>query len=93
MKGAYEAEQSLYSYVPKVAPRPLAWGTYESDSDTQLYMCEFMDMSGDIPSSRESVAAVVKLHLTTMGKSPTGQFGFHVTTHLGNVPIGNSWDP
>ncbi|KAK8104727.1 uncharacterized protein PG998_011760 [Apiospora kogelbergensis] len=27
-----------------------------------------------------------------MGKSPTGQFGFHATTHLANVLVNNTWN-
>lgn len=27
-----------------------------------------------------------------MGRSPTGQFGFHITTHLANVPVNNMWN-
>ncbi|EEP82372.1 conserved hypothetical protein [Uncinocarpus reesii 1704] len=26
------------------------------------------------------------------GKSPEGKFGFHVTTHLANVPVNNTWN-
>ncbi|KAK4144169.1 Fructosamine kinase-domain-containing protein [Dichotomopilus funicola] len=76
MKGAFEAEQALYDYIPDRVPKPVAWGTYASDPDTHFYLS----------------TAVSALHLTSKGKSPTGQFGFHVTTHLANVPVDNSWN-
>lgn len=28
-----------------------------------------------------------------MGKSPTGQFGFPLATHLADVPVDNKWNP
>ncbi|KAB5533556.1 Fructosamine/Ketosamine-3-kinase [Coniochaeta sp. 2T2.1] len=45
-----------------------------------------------VPSPNDWAAAVSALHLNSMGKSPTGQFGFHVTTHLANVPVDNTWN-
>ncbi|KAK3899740.1 Fructosamine kinase-domain-containing protein [Staphylotrichum tortipilum] len=32
-------------------------------------------------------------YLCDMGKSPVGQFGFQVTTHLANIPVDNTWNP
>ncbi|EAQ90262.1 hypothetical protein CHGG_02197 [Chaetomium globosum CBS 148.51] len=50
-------------------------------------------MQDEIPSANDWAAAVSELHLASKGKSPTRQFGFHVTTHLANVPINNTWNP
>lgn len=91
MKGTFEAEQALYRYNPEHAPKPVAWGTYADDPDTHFYLCEFVEMYDDLPSARDWAAAVSTLHKNSMGKSPTGQFGFHVPTHLANVPVNNTW--
>jgi hypothetical protein len=93
MKGAFEAEQALHEHIPDRVPKPVAWGTHANDPDTHFYLCEFVDMYDEVPSPSDWATAVSQLHLASMGKSPTGQFGFHVTTHLANVPINNSWNP
>ncbi|KAH6631001.1 Fructosamine kinase-domain-containing protein [Chaetomium sp. MPI-SDFR-AT-0129] len=92
MKGAFEAEQALYDCIPDRVPKPVAWGTYASDPDTHFYLCEFVEMYDEIPRANDWATAVSALHLASKGKSPTGQFGFHVTTHLANVPVDNSWN-
>ncbi|KAI9375236.1 Fructosamine kinase-domain-containing protein [Aspergillus egyptiacus] len=84
VKGTFEAEQALYTFVPRYVPKPLAYGTYIGDPGTHFYLCEYVEMYDDHPSPREWAAAVSTLHLNSMGKSPTGQFGFHVQTHLAN---------
>ncbi|KAL2024345.1 hypothetical protein VTK56DRAFT_8827 [Thermocarpiscus australiensis] len=93
MKGTFEAEQALYSFIPGLVPRPYAWGTYEADPEIHFYLCEFVEMYDDIPTPRDWAAAVSQLHFNSMGKSPTGQFGFPVSTHLANVPVDNRWNP
>lgn len=92
MKGAYEAENALYTFLPKQVPQPVAWGTYVQDPDTHFYICGFVDMFDDLPSAGDWGATVSALHLNSMGKSPNGQFGFHVNTHLANVPVDNTWN-
>jgi hypothetical protein len=92
MKGAFEAEQALYTFIPGHVPQPVAWGTYIDDPDTHFYMCEFVEMYDDLPGACDWAAVVSTLHLNSMGKSPTGEFGFHVPTHLANVPVNNTWN-
>ncbi|KAK8075420.1 hypothetical protein PG997_010083 [Apiospora hydei] len=48
-------------------------------------------MYDTIPTAHDWAATVSRLHLNSMGRSPTGKFGFHVTTHLANVPVNNTW--
>lgn len=92
MKGTFEAEQALHAFVPDRVPRPVAWGPYVSNPDIHFYLCEFVDMENDVPIPEHWAVAVSELHLNSMGKSPTGQFGFHVPTHLANVPVNNTWN-
>lgn len=92
MNGAFEAETAVHAYVPNLVPRPIARGTYAGDPDTHFYMCEWVDMQDQLPSPAAWASAVSSLHLQSQGKSPTGQFGFHVTTHLAFVPINNTWN-
>lgn len=92
MHGAFESEKLLHEHNPDHVPRPIAWGTYKSQPDTHFFISEFVDMLDDVPSSRAWASAVAALHLNSMGKSPEGKFGFHVNTHLANVPVNNAWN-
>ncbi|KAH8662410.1 Fructosamine kinase-domain-containing protein [Xylariales sp. PMI_506] len=92
MKGAFEAELALHNAIPNHVPKPLAWGTNKRDPDTHFYLCAFIEMYDELPLPNKWAATVFALHLNSMGKSPTGQFGFHVTTHLASVPVDNTWN-
>jgi hypothetical protein len=48
-------------------------------------------MVDDLPDNRDLVNIVAKVHRASMGKSPTGKFGFAVPTHLANIPNDNTW--
>lgn len=93
MKGTFEAETALHTFIPDRVPRPIAWGTHADDADTHFYMSGFIEMYEDLPSASGWARAVSTLHLNSMGNSPTGQFGFQVPTHLANVAINNTWNP
>ena len=92
MEGTFAAESALYSAIPDHVPKPLAWGSCKSLPDIHFYLCDFVDMLDDVPSARGWAETVASLHLNSMGKSPDGKFGFHVTTHLANVPVDNTWN-
>lgn len=92
VEGTLEAEQALYNFIPGRVPKPLACGTYAGEPQTHFYICEFVEMYDDLPSPHDWATAVSELHLNSMGESPTGQFGFHVPTHLANVPVDNTWN-
>ncbi|KAL9005295.1 MAG: hypothetical protein Q9188_001921 [Gyalolechia gomerana] len=91
MRGTFQSEQTLYAFAPSNVPKPLAWGTYKQEPDSHFYMCDFYDMTDDLPDIARFCTVVAKMHLDSMGKSPNGQYGFHVTTHLAYVDNDNSW--
>ena len=91
MHGTLESEKAMYSFAPKNVPEPVAWGSYKSQPDTHFYICMFHDMLDDLPDIRSLGALVAKIHTESMGKSPNGKYGFHVATHLANIPNNNSW--
>ncbi|KAL8688735.1 MAG: hypothetical protein Q9218_005423, partial [Villophora microphyllina] len=91
MEGTFASEQMLYSFAPKNVPKPLAWGTYKSKPDSHFYICDFHDMTDDLPDIQKFCAVVAKIHLDSMGGSPDGKYGFHITTHLAYVDNDNSW--
>lgn len=59
--------------------------------DSHFYLCEFHDMTDDIPDIQRFCAVLAKIHLDSMGQSPNGKYGFHATTHLANIGNDNSW--
>ena len=91
MKGAFESDSVYASYAPDNVPTPIAFGEFKDDPDTWFYVCEFHDMLDKLPDVSELVNIVSKVHRASMGKSPTGKFGFGVPTHLANIPNDNTW--
>lgn len=91
MEGSFESERLLNEYAPDNVPKPIAWGSYESDPDMWFLLCDFRNMLERLPKVKDFVRAVVKIHNDSAGKSPNGKFGFHVTTHLGSIPNDNTW--
>ena len=92
MQGTFASESVLHQYIPSHVPRPLAWGNYASKPVRWFYLSAFHDFEDKIPGVHSVVSIVTQVHDASRGKSPTGKFGFHVPTHLGNVPSNNGWE-
>ena len=93
MQAHFASETSLYGFIPEFVPRPVGFGTYKSQPDTHCFLLDFVDMiDNDIPSPKSYMAPVTALHLRSMGKSPTGKFGFSVKTRFGHLPQANDWE-
>ncbi|KAL8787817.1 MAG: hypothetical protein Q9213_002004 [Squamulea squamosa] len=91
MRGTFESEETLHAFAPNNVPKPLAWGTYKDEPDRHFYICDFYDLTDDLPDIQKFCALVAKIHLNSMGKSPVSKYGFPVTTHLAYVDNDNSW--
>ena len=91
LRSEYEGCSAIYPVVPDFIPRPIAWGTYRSDTNTHYYMAEFVPMSGEIPEPQSFCAALAKLHKNSIALSKNGMFGFHVTTYAGTMPNYVTW--
>jgi len=93
MQGHWYSESGLYQFIPEFVPRPVAFGTYASDPDMHFILLEFEDMiDDDFPPPDAYCAPPVALHLRSVGKSPTGQFGFPVNTQFGTLTLQNEWE-
>lgn len=92
MLGAFASERAFYEYAPKNIPKPIAWGNYKSDQDTWFYLAEHHNMVEKVPDPQKFVSIIAKIHQESMGKSPTGKFGFDVPTHLANITVENGWE-
>lgn len=91
MEGEFAAMTELYKTMPSFVPRPIAWGKFQiEDPPTFFFLCDFVDMSSQMPDPDRLCARVAQLHRTSV--SPTGQFGFHIRTCQGRTPQATEWD-
>ncbi|KAH8597393.1 Fructosamine kinase-domain-containing protein [Bisporella sp. PMI_857] len=91
MEGAFLSDSVYASYAPENVPTPIGFGELKNEPGTWFYVCEFHDMVDELPDVMGLVNIVAKVHRASMGKSPTGKFGFAVPTHLANIPNNNTW--
>ena len=77
VRAEYESTAALHETAPQNVPRPLAYGSFASDPERFFYIQAFCDMNDELPDVDEFVAILAKIH---QKKSPTGKFGFHITS-------------
>ncbi|CAH0042053.1 unnamed protein product [Clonostachys rhizophaga] len=91
VRGCYESEKALHSFIPEYVPEPIVWGSYVSRDDMHFYLAEYVEMDDVHPDAKAWATVASTLHRRSMGKSPEGKFGFHVGGFMANVPMSNSW--
>jgi protein-ribulosamine 3-kinase len=91
MRGEFDSMTTLYKAMPDFAPKPFAWGKYESVRNTYFFICDFRDLDDDPPAPENFVSKLVELH--QKNNSPNGQYGYRMTTFNGNLPQDNAWAP
>ncbi|KAF3766099.1 hypothetical protein M406DRAFT_258016 [Cryphonectria parasitica EP155] len=84
---AYEAMTVLYAAWPELVPKPLAWGAYKSEKEVYFLMCQFVEISGEVPRVSDFPALLARMHKKPGSKSPTGEFGFRTSTFEGRNPV------
>ncbi|KAI1307432.1 Fructosamine kinase-domain-containing protein [Xylaria venustula] len=91
MEGEYNAMCELYKWAPDFVPKPLAFGQYATlDSETSFFLSEFIEMGTEMPDPERLCAKLAHLH--SKSQSPTGKFGFQITTCQGHVPQHVCWE-
>ena len=88
--GEFESITAIHNTLPQFVPKPIAWGTYTMIPDTYFFLCAFRDMADDMPDPHQFAALLSMLHQKSV--SPTGKFGFHITTCAGNLPQFVGWE-
>jgi protein-ribulosamine 3-kinase len=92
MEGEFNSMSSLYQNSPGFIPKPLAWGKFKMKApETYFFLCDFINMTNDMPDPVQFCAKLAELHRTS--ESPTGMFGFHVSTCHGRFAQEMAWDP
>ena len=89
VSGEYESMKALYSVSPDLTPEPIAWGTFAAADHVHFFLCEFVDMTDDLPDVETSMKMLAELHAKSL--SPDGKYGFHVPTLQGTVPQFVEW--
>lgn len=89
VEGEYEATKAWYKITPANIPEPIGFGECANRPGKHFLLLEFRDMSDDMPAANEFVAVLAKGHQKS--ESPTGKFGFPVTTFTGDHPYDTRW--
>ncbi|KAK8029804.1 hypothetical protein PG993_011095 [Apiospora rasikravindrae] len=85
----FECQKTLMQYIPDHVVPPIAWGKFQGDPTKAFYLTHFRYLHEKLPTTQQLLPIVKKLHLSST--SPTGKFGFPVTTFWGPPPMDNSW--
>ena len=85
----YKGQSALREIIPNNIPLPVAYGVFDLDKSKHFYIAEFHDMQESVPQPRQLIPVLKQLHQGSI--SPTGKFGFPVTTYKGYFPLQCSW--
>lgn len=89
VRGEFEGTKAWHDLIPLNVPEPIGWGECANRPGTFFLLLEFRDMQDEMPSAQDFVRVVAKGHQNST--SPTGKFGFHVTTFSGDHAYDNTW--
>ena len=87
--GEYESMLALREIMPTLVPNLIGWGTYASNPEIYFFLCEFVDLTDDIPEISMFTKTLAELHRKAL--SPTGKYGFPIPTYKGPLPQYNEW--
>ncbi|KAK8009070.1 Fructosamine kinase-domain-containing protein [Apiospora marii] len=76
----YKAMALLFPAMTMMMPRPVAWGAYKDTPDTWFYLCQYFELSGDVPEFYELAACLGELHRQS---ARAGDFGLDLVTYGG----------
>ncbi|CAL8582731.1 hypothetical protein XPA_008378 [Xanthoria parietina] len=92
-QGQFEADKAIHAVSPSFCPKPHAWGQYRrAEPPTYFLLADFREIGQQPPDAIRFTAQLADFHKTSV--SPTGQFGFHITTCHGKAAqLTDLWDP
>jgi protein-ribulosamine 3-kinase len=93
-EGEFESMKALRGALPELVPRPIGWGTYESDENIHFFLCEFVDLYDELPDVVDFCSAIAEMHQRsmTMTRSDNSMYGFHVPTCNETVEQYSTWN-
>ncbi|KAK8135980.1 hypothetical protein PG984_003920 [Apiospora sp. TS-2023a] len=87
--GEYTSQKELHQCIPENISPALAHGTLEPNPGTAFFLTKFHDLRPGVIDPTRLATILTKLH--RISSSPTGKFGFPVTTFKGYIPVNNAW--
>jgi fructosamine-3-kinase len=91
MQGEYESLKAMHAVSPSLVPEPYGWGQYDDDPETYFLLAEFRDVGEQPPHPVNFTRRLAEMHIKSV--SPTGKFGFHITTCHSKLPqITDCWE-
>ncbi|KAL2860780.1 uncharacterized protein BJX67DRAFT_386336 [Aspergillus lucknowensis] len=85
LEGEFHSMSELHKTSPGFVPKPYSWGKLcVSSPDTYYFLCDFIEMIDQNPHPVQLCSKLVQLYQAS--ESPTGMFGFHISTCQGNLP-------
>lgn len=83
-EGQYESDKALNDVIPSFCPKPFVWGKYTAPGPANYFLLsEFRQLGQQPPEPVLFTQRLAELHKRSV--SPTGKFGFHVTTCHGKA--------
>lgn len=79
-RGEYESVKMIHSIGSALVPKPIGYGTYESNQETHFYLCEFVELYDELPDVIDFAHDIAALHKRSMKQSSNSMFGFEVPT-------------
>lgn len=95
MEGEFESLKAIHAVSPTLAPEVYACGKFgakgPSGADVHFLLAEYREVGQQPPNPAEFTARLADMHKNSV--SPTGKFGFHITTCNAKLPqITNCWE-
>ncbi|MBE3049845.1 fructosamine kinase family protein [Candidatus Bathyarchaeota archaeon] len=92
LNGEWESSKMIHTLMPDFIPQPFGFGKYQStDYEAYFYLSEFLDMDvTTAPDASEFTARLAEMH--KLSQSPTGKFGFPITTCDGKLAHTVDWE-
>lgn len=92
MQGEFHVMSEFHKFSPEFVPKPQSWGRYSSQNfEAYFLILQYLDMTSDtMPDPTELCSKLARVHRDS--RSPTGQFGFAVTTFQNLYPQDVGWE-
>jgi fructosamine-3-kinase len=91
IEGEFRAMSELYKWASYLVPKPHSWGQYKfAEPEAYFFLSEYIDMSDRMPDPDQLCKKLAHLHREST--SPTGHYGFHITTCQGRVSQSVAWE-
>jgi protein-ribulosamine 3-kinase len=89
LEGEYESARAMHAVVPSFIPIPHAWEAL-NEGPGYFLLSEFRNVGQQPPGPGKLTLRLAELHKNSV--SPTGKFGFYVTTCHGRLPQYVGWE-